>query len=196
MLKRDWLLKENTSDFGLNLAAVRQLESSLSFAEQAQASIFKSLKKVINSSYTRYELFMKLCAKLDKFFAINRASLAFYDKYDDLMKISHIKVGKEYKNGVQINIMASKTLMKRVLDDGNIYVRNFFQFIDGIELEKKILLDNSSRSMALIPLIWEDEKIGTFNLTSKSYLAFSLLESHLFDYLFAKTAEKLIELPQ
>ena len=112
------------------------------------------------------------------------------------MKISHIKVGKEYKNGVQINILASKTLMKRVLDDGNIYVRNFFQYIDGLELEKKILLDKSSKSLAIIPLIWEGEMVGTFNLTSRSYLAFSLLESHLFDYLFAKTAEKLIELPR
>lgn len=196
MLKKDWLLKEKTSDSVCSLSAVRRLESSLNFAERAQASIFKSLKKVINSSYTRYELFMKLCAKLDKFFAINRASLAIYDEYNDQMKISHMKVGKEYKNGVLINIMASKTLMKRVLDDGNIYVRNFFQFIDGLELEKKILLDNSSRSLAIIPLIWEGEKIGTFNLTSKSYLAFSLLELHLFDFLFTKTAQKLIELPQ
>lgn len=190
------LLDEHGSDPAQNLAIVGQMESSLNFAERAQASIFKSLKKVINSSYTRYELFMKLCAKLDKFFAINRASLAMYDEPDDLMKISYIKVAKDYKNGVQINILASKTLMKRVLDDGNIYVRNFFQYIDGLELEKKILLDKSSKSLAIIPLIWKGEKIGTFNLTSKSYLAFSLLESHLFDYLFAKTAQKLIELPR
>ena len=196
MHKNDLLLAEKSSEPGEDLMSVGPMESSLNFAERAQASIFKSLKKVINSSYTRYELFMKLCAKLDKFFAINRASLAIYDKYEDLMKISHIKVGKEYKNGVQINILASKTLMKRVLDDGNIYVRNFFQYIDGLELEKKILLDRSSKSLAIIPLIWEGEMIGTFNLTSRSYLAFSLLESHLFDYLFAKTAQKLIELPR
>lgn len=196
MLKRDMLINENRSDPGQCLSVVGQLESSLNFAERAQASIFKSLKKVINSSYTRYELFMKLCSKLDKFFAINRASLAIYDEFDDLMKISHIKIDKDYKNGVQINILAPETLMKRVLDDGNIYVRNFFQYIDGLELEKKILLDDSSKSLAIIPLIWEGEKVGTFNLTSKSYLAFSLLESHLFDYLFAKTAQKLIELPR
>jgi len=181
---------------GVGLAESREPEPSLNFARSAQTSIFNCLKKVINTSYTRYELFMKLCAKLDKFFAINRASLALYDDCQDLMKISYIKIGKEFKRGVQINIRASRTFMKKVLDEGIIHVGNFLQIPCGLELEQKILIDQKSKSLAIIPLIWEGEKVGTFNVTSKSYFAFSLLQSHLFDYLFAKTAEKLAELPQ
>lgn len=191
----NWMLEKDAVENRL-ISYISRYDEETANADQAQNSVFRSLRKVINSSYTRFELFLKLCAKLDKFFAINRASLALYDESQDQMSITHIQVGKDLKSGVQINIIAEETLMKRVLESDRIYILHFAEDIDTLEIEQKILIDKESRSLAIIPLSFAGKKIGTLNITSASYYAFSILESHLFDYLFQKTAEKLIELPQ
>lgn len=165
------------------------------FPQLAQNSIFRSLRKVTHSSYTRGELFMRLCAKLDKFFALKRASLCMLDESGENLEVVHIQVGREFKSGVRIKLAAEKTLLKRVLDKGKIYVRDFPQAINALEVEKKILIDEECCSLAIIPLIFGDKKIGTFNLASESYYAFNILESNLFDQFFTKTAEKIVELP-
>jgi transcriptional regulator with GAF, ATPase, and Fis domain len=196
MSDNHWLLEKEAAENRLDFPPAEGYGEDTCEAGNAQNSIFRSLRKVINSSYTRFELFLKLCAKLDKFFVINRASLALYDDQNNHMSITHIQVGKDLKNGVQINIMAEKTIMKRVLDDDHIFVLDFAEDLETLEIEKKILLDRESHSLAIIPLSFAGKKIGTLNVTSGSYYAFSILESHLFDYLFQKTAEKLAELPQ
>lgn len=196
MSDHSWLLEKGTIERSADIHYIRDYEDESIDTGAAQDSIFRSLRKVINSSFTCFELFLKLCAKLDKFFAINRASLALYDEQNDQMSITNIQVGKELKSGVQINIVAEKTLMKRVLDSDHIFILDFAEDVEALEIEKKILLDKESRSLAIIPLAFAGKKIGTLNITSASYYAFSILESHLFDYLFQKTAEKLAELPQ
>jgi transcriptional regulator with GAF, ATPase, and Fis domain len=196
MSDNNLILEKSAVENRLGVHYSGEFEESNPETANAQNSIFRSLRKVINSSYTRFELFLKLCAKLDKFFAINRASLALYDARNDQMSITNIQVGKELKSGVQINMVAEKTLMKQVLNDEHIFVLHFAEDIDTLEIEKKILIDKESRSLAIIPLSFAGKKIGTLNITSASYYAFSILESHLFDYLFQKTAEKIAELPQ
>jgi hypothetical protein len=195
MPKNEQLLLEQSKNIRNRFSTPEIPDPPLECEKHAQDSIFNSLKKVINTSFTRYELFMKLCSKLDKFFAINRASLSIYNKAEDVMKVAHILAGREYRSGVHLNLVASKTLMKSVLESSEIFTSDFPQGIDAPEIEKKILLDRDSKSIAIIPLIYEGELMGTFNMTSRSHFAFGILESHLFDYLFIKTAEKLAQLP-
>ncbi|NIP43687.1 MAG: GAF domain-containing protein [candidate division Zixibacteria bacterium] len=191
-----WMTDNSARPTEIEFRRIDRSELQAESSAYAENSVFRSLKKVINSSYTRYELFMKLCSKLDKFFAINRASLALYDEENDLMSITHVQINREFRNGVHLNVVAGKTLMKKVLDSGHVYVRDYSQDIEAIELEKKILMDKNSKSLAIIPLVHGNKKIGTLNITSSSYQAFSILESHIFDYFFHKTSEKMSELPQ
>jgi transcriptional regulator with GAF, ATPase, and Fis domain len=172
------------------------IESSSRFSSQIQNSIYQSLNKVINSANTRYELFIKLSTRLDKFFTINRTSLAFYDDDEDMMKIPYMKVEKELRNGVQINLKCHRTIMKKVLDNNTIFVRDFPHLLFGMELEKKILLDDESNSLVVIPLCYNGKKVGTLNLASSSCFVFSLLETNLFEDLFQDIARKLMDLPQ
>ncbi|MBD3217437.1 MAG: hypothetical protein GF310_04115 [candidate division Zixibacteria bacterium] len=196
MSEIEWMIGDSACTAEMDSSEIERPKVKDANSAEAQNSVFRSLKKVINSSYTQYELFMKLCSKLDKFFAINRASLALYDEENEMMSITHIQIKNEFKNGVHLNVVADKTLMKKVMDSGHIYVRDYSETIEAIELEKKILIDEDSKSLAIIPLTHGSKKIGTLNISSSSYHAFSILQSHLFDYFFHKTSEKMSELPQ
>lgn len=193
--EEEQLYQNSYIDSRLNSALIEESESEVGFTDRAQNAVFKSLKKVIKNSYTRNELFIKLTSRLDKFFSINRASLAFYEESQDLVSIPYMMANREYKSGVQINFVSANSIIKNVLSKRKIFVRDFPHLLAINELEKKILLDRESNCLAIVPLTCGDELVGTLNFASASYFAFSLLESHLLDYLFEKTAEKLLELP-
>jgi transcriptional regulator with GAF, ATPase, and Fis domain len=194
--EEDQFYQNSYIDSRLNRTVLEDSGPEIGFTDKAQNAVFKSLKKVIKNSYTRNELFIKLTSRLDKFFSINRASMAFYEESRDLVSIPYMMANREYKSGVQINFVATNSIITNVLLKRKIFVRDFPHFLAINELEKKILLDRESNCLAVVPLVCGEELVGTLNFASASYFAFSLLESHLLDYLFERTAEKLLELPR
>jgi len=170
-------------------------EKTIAFASPTQEAVFRALEKALNSSNTCGELFAKLCSRLSRIFDINRASLAIYNPQDDFLEIPYMHVGRELKSGVTIRLAASGPLIKNVLETGRIHTGHFLRNAVANEVERKILLDRRSRSLAIIPLIGNAEYPSTFNISSGTYHAFGLLESRIFDFLFSRTARRLTELP-
>lgn len=164
-------------------------------ASETQKAVYRSLSKVVASSNTRFEFFCKLTAKLDKFFSLSRASLALYEPEFDLINIPHLRVGKDNLQGVLIHLPGRGTLMKKVMEAGTIWICHYPLTRDWNEIERKILLEEHSTSLAIVPLDLGGSMLGTLNLASPAPFAFSLLESRLFNGLFANTAARLMELP-
>ena len=96
----------------------------------------------------------------------------------------------EVKSGVVISIAGEKSLMRNVLNNGSIYVEDFPKQAVGNIVERKLLLLDQTSSLAIAPLCHNGVQLGTMNFASSAPFAFSVFSSHLFDYLFAKVAQR------
>ncbi len=93
-----------------------------------------------------------------------------------------------------ISIAGEKSLMRNVLNNGSIYVEDFPKQAVGNIVERKLLLLDQTSSLAIAPLCHNGVQLGTMNFASPAPFAFSVFSSHLFDYLFAKVAQRFAAL--
>jgi len=167
---------------------------SHSFEAASQRAIYHSLRRTIVSAKNRRDLFLHLTDKLDKFFAIHKGSFSIHDRAKDYMRVPIILQEGEVKSGVVISVAGEKSLMRSVLDNRGVYVEDFPKQAVGNIVERKILLLDYTSSLAIVPLCYNGEQLGTLNFASPAPFAFSIFSSHLFDYLFKKVAEKFASL--
>ncbi len=160
------------------------------FDVKSQKAIYRSLESSISSLETRQDIFLGLTKKLDKFFAIHKASYSLNDTEKDRMRVPVIYQGNDVHSGVVISIPGNKSLMRSVLEGGNIYIEDFPNHVAGNIVERKLLLLSDTSSLAIIPLQSEGRMLGTFNFASPAPFAFSIFSSHLFDYLFKRVSER------
>jgi hypothetical protein len=165
-----------------------------SFEAASQRAIYRSLEKTIVAVKSRRDLFLHLTDKLDKFFAIHKGSFSIHDPLKDYMRVPIVLQEGEVKSGVVISIAGEKSLMRNVLNNGNIYVEDFPKQAVGNIVERKLLLLDQTSSLAIAPLCHNGVQLGTMNFASPAPFAFSVFSSHLFDYLFAKAAQRFATL--
>ncbi len=164
--------------------------SRRSFSVASQRAIYQSLKKTIQSVDNRRDMFCLLTSKLDKFFAIHKASFSVYDAGKDYMRVPIVLQLGEAKSGLVISIAGDKSIMRAVLQSGTIYIEDFPKQVVGNIVERKLLLLDETNSLAIIPLHHRGLPLGTLNLASPAPFAFSIFSSHLFDYLFMKVSKR------
>ncbi len=167
-------------------------ESSFDLA--SQKAIYDSLERTIESVNNRQDLFVRLTTKLDKFFAIHKGSYAGFDREKDFMRVPVVLQESEIRSGLILSFAGEKSLMKNVLESGNIYMEDFPRQAVGNMVERRLLLLDQSSSLSIIPLCHNGIALGTLNFASPAPFAFSIFTSHLFDYLFMKVAERFASL--
>jgi len=169
---------------------VNPVSSRVSFDVDSQKSIYQSLERTLDSVESQKNLFLNLTSRLDKFFAIHKASYSVYSPEKNYMRVPLVYQQGETRTGVVISIAGDKSLMRTVLENGEIYVEDFPRQIAGNIVERKLLLLEETSSMAIVPLIDKGVPYGTLNFASAAPFAFSIFSSQLFDYLFSVVAEK------
>jgi hypothetical protein len=190
----DWLKTvENRLETKLSVGEDRTAAQQI-FEVASQRSIYRSLEKMIVAVKSRRDLFLHLTDKLDKFFAIHKASFSIHDPSKDFMRVPIVLQRGVMKSGVVISIAGEKSLMRNVLSDGSIYVEDFPKQAVGNIVERKLLLLDETSSLAIAPLCCNGVQLGTINFASPAPFAFSVFSSHLFDYLFSKVAQRFANL--
>gem|GEM_PF-2564518 len=190
----NWLKTvENRLETKLSVAEDRTAARQI-FEVASQRSIYRSLEKTILAVKSRRDLFLHLTDKLDKFFAIHKASFSIHDPSKDFMRVPIVLQDGVMKSGVVISIAGEKSLMRNVLNNGSIYVEDFPKQAVGNIVERKLLLLDKTSSLAIAPLRCSGVQLGTINFASPAPFAFSVFSSHLFDYLFSKVAQRFADL--
>ena len=164
------------------------------FDLDSQRAINRSLESSICSLRTRKDVFVHLTRKLDKFFSIHKASYSLNDPEKDRMRIPVVCQGGDVHSGVVISVDAKKSLMRKVLEDGRIYLEDLPEHVVGNIIERKLLLLSDTNSLAIVPMRVYGRLLGTMNFASPAPFAFSIFSSHLFDYLFAMVSQRFVEL--
>lgn len=184
---------ERTEELISTVAEPREIEEvapRFSRLETVQKAVSLSLETTVKRADSRNELLIALSNRLDKFFSIHKSSYSVYVPSRAMMQVPVITIRDEVKSGVIIGVDADKSLMYNVLRSRQIFVSEFAGQVVNNPIERRLLLHDETRSLAIIPMIADDELLGTLNYASGARSAFSLFDLRIFDDLFRIAAER------
>jgi transcriptional regulator with GAF, ATPase, and Fis domain len=119
-------------------------------------------------------LMRRLLAELDHYYPIEKASLALYDPVDDRLCISHLHHDGAFKTGLALALPDGRSLMYQILQQGFPVADNYPGHITAGVVEKKILLGDQTKSVLLVPLVHDGDRLGVLSLASPKESAFSI----------------------
>ncbi len=139
-------------------------------------------------------LFSKLINRLGRFYAIDKASLSFYDGTTGRLRVTHIYENRSLKAGLALNFSVKRSTMYQVLMQGYPVSDNYPEHISGNIIEKKILLSSGARSVLIVPLVFEGVRMGLLSLASVNESVFGLYLEGIGEGMVADFVEKLGEM--
>ncbi len=119
-------------------------------------------------------LLRRLLADLSHYYSIEKASLALYEPADGRLYISHLYTDKAVKTGLTLVLPDSDSLLHQILQQGFPVADNYPKQIAAGVVEKKILLGSRTRSVLIVPLIHDGNRLGVLSLASPDDAAFSV----------------------
>ncbi len=133
------------------------------------------------------EVFFALTRHLQQKFDINRGVLVI--KQEQPKRLAAISTWNNGfgRDGLMLRLPEESSLFDKVLAQGEVYTENFCGAFSGNFFERKLLLDDNSRSFVLQPLIAEGQVVGLLGYSSEQPTAFTLFEEGTFN----KLAEEL-----
>lgn len=128
------------------------------------------------------EIFCELTRRLEVKFDINKGVLVLRHQNDNsFLAISTWNNG-EFLDGLAISLPTKPSLFEEVAADGHVFSDSYGGIFSGNFFEKKLLLNNNSRSYLLHPLKHEGQIVGMLGYSSEEEMAFSVFEEGiLFD---------------
>lgn len=144
------------------------------FTEEKNQTI-RELEKVFEQTHSTPELFYELTECLKERFGINKSVLIIKDAESVLSAISTWTNGQR-NDGLSLNLPHTKSLFEKVMEDGQLYTELFSDSFSGNFFERKLLLDDTTKSFALQPLNCDGRIIGLIGFSSDNAGAFSMLE--------------------
>ena len=175
-----------------NVADAHELDSMdgvVNRLETVQQAVCSSLEVTVSRAVSRNDMLVSLTNRLDKFFSIHKSSYSDYVPERAMMRVPVICDQDDVKSGVIIGVDADKSLMHNVLESGLLFVSDFPEHAVSNPVERKLLLNTDTKSLAIIPMIHEGNFIGTLNFASAASSAFSLFDLKLFDNFFNMASE-------
>lgn len=116
----------------------------------------------------------KLLGRLKRFFAVEKASLAFYDSSRKALQVTHMYADGVVHDGLTLSLPEASSAQFQVLAQGFPVADNFPDRISSHIIEKKMLMTPSTRSVLIIPLIRDGLRLGVLSLSSTDDYAFGL----------------------
>jgi transcriptional regulator with GAF, ATPase, and Fis domain len=119
-------------------------------------------------------LMRRLIADLERYYPIEKAALAIYDRLRDRLCVSHLHYDGQFKTGLTLALPDRRSLMYQILQQGFPIADNYPQQITAGIVERKIILGERTRSVLIVPLIHDGDYLGVISLASPRESAFSL----------------------
>ena len=141
------------------------------------------------------EMFFEIIDFLKERYTLNKSVLIIKNENTVLSAISTWSYGVR-QDGLTLNLPHQELLFERVLDDGRLYAEFFIGSFSGNFFERKLLLDEESRSFALQPLKSDGKVVGLVGFSSKNPTAFALMEEGDSSDIFNLFAERLLKQKQ
>ncbi len=127
-----------------------------------------------NSELVR--VFSELTDELKKQYEINKGVLVIRRR--DTQRLAAISTWNNgsIRDGLIVSLPPDSSLFEKVAEDGQVYTEGFCQSFSGNFFERKLLLDDDSRSFVVQPLKSDGEVVGLLAYSSTQPTAFSMFE--------------------
>ncbi len=127
------------------------------------------------------ESFFALTRWLRRIYAIDRGVLVIRSEGGPrLSAISTWRDGQG-REGLSLNLPLDSSLFEKVAEHGQVYTEDFCGAFSGNFFERKLLLDDDSRSFVVQPLKSEGRVLGLLGYSSRQSTAFAMLEEGALD---------------
>ncbi|MCK5126407.1 MAG: GAF domain-containing protein [candidate division Zixibacteria bacterium] len=117
-------------------------------------------------------LLRQTIAKLSRFFSIEKASLSHFNPNQNNLHVTHIYKRRRWNTGLTLIIQNNNSNMYQVLMQGYPVADNYPDHISSNIIERKIILSERTKSVLIIPLMYDCQKVGLLTLSSESEGAF------------------------
>ncbi len=141
------------------------------------------------------EMFFEIIDFLKERYTLNKCVLIIKHDQAALSAVSTWRNGLR-QDGLTLNLPHKESLFEKVLEDGRLYTEYFIDSFSGNFFERKLLLDEQSRSFALQPLKSDGQVLGLVGFSSKNPTAFALMEDGDSAEILNRFAEKLYKQKQ
>lgn len=122
------------------------------------------------------EIFFELTRQLQEQFEINRGLLAIRENSSTRFLATATFSQRKIRKNLSLRIPEESSLFSKVAEQREIFTDEFFDLFSGNSFEKKLLLDDDTRSYVILPIKQEGEVIGLLGYSSTTPYAFSTLE--------------------
>ncbi len=122
------------------------------------------------------QAFDNLTRELRKKYEINRGVLVV--RRHDNQRLAAVSTWNEgsIRDGLAISLPREPSLFEKVAETGEVYTENFCDAFSGNFFERKLLLDDDSRSFVVQPLKVDSEVCGVLAYSSVKPTAFTMFE--------------------
>ncbi len=122
------------------------------------------------------QAFSELTEELIRDFDISKGVLVLRMRdTQDLAAISTWKDGA-MRDGLTVSLPAKSSLFEKVAEDGVVYTEDFCESFSGNFFERKLLLDDDSRSFVVQPLKTDGQVVGLLAYSSDQPTAFAMFD--------------------
>jgi len=122
------------------------------------------------------EIFFRVTRELRKKYNISKGVLVVrHDQAERLAAISTWNNGAT-RDGLAVNLPHDSSLFEKVAENGVVYTEDFCDSFSGNFFERKLLLDDASRSFVVQPLKLDGEVVGLLGYSSLEPTAFAMFE--------------------
>ncbi len=140
-----------------------------------------SFDSLFKSNQNLYQLFFSIVKKLNKFFSLSRAILVVRSPKDNNLKVIALKGQKIARQGLALTLPEKNSLLYNVCECCKMYTQNFPTHFEGNFIEKKLLIDDETSSIAICPIRNNGSIHGLLCLASPIIYAFDMFGQGFLD---------------
>lgn len=122
------------------------------------------------------EIFYEITRRLEAVYSINKGVLVLRKENENCFSAISTWQNGQLRDGLAINLPNDTSLFERVAADGIVYTEDFGGLFSGNFFERKLLLDDATKSYAVHPLKYEGTVIGLLAYSSEEPTAFTMFE--------------------
>jgi hypothetical protein len=136
----------------------------------------RSLTALFRKDRNIYKLFFAITKKLNKFFSISTAVLVVHSVRDGHLKVIAIRKPKYAGKGLALSIPEKDSLLYRIFRNNALYTANYPSVSETNFIEKKLLLEEGTQSLAICPITYGGSLAGLVCFASPVPYAFDMIE--------------------
>ncbi len=157
----------------------------VSVDEKTSEIFVRSFDSILGRARNINKLFFSFTKKLNRFLPISRAALVLYSKRDGHLKVIALKA-ESAREGLALSLPKKNSLFYRVFDSRSIYTADYPFYFSGNFVERKILIDQDSKSILVTPLMTGGKIYGLICLASPQEAAFRFYDHSIMERIFRK----------